>query len=250
MTSEVGSDSGSDSGPSFDVGNGGGFVVFADLPADWACDPFAQNCALGEKCMPWASDGGDTWNATRCTPLSDDPAQPGDPCTAEGSATSGIDDCDVGAMCWGVDPITLDGVCIELCQGAPENPVCTAPEDTCVIANDGVLTVCLPRCDPLLQDCVDGDGCYPLGDFFACYPAGAGAYGDACESATDCDPGRFCADATSVPGCMASGCCSSLCDVSVGDPDAACGAGQSCVTWYVEGTAPPELENVGGCVVP
>jgi hypothetical protein len=241
MTSEVGSGSGSESGPYFDVGNGGGFIVFADLPADWSCDPFAQDCPVGEKCMPWASDGGDTWNATRCTSVADDPSQPGDPCNVEGSATSGIDDCDFGAMCWGVDPITLDGVCIELCQGAIENPVCTLPEEQCVIANDGALTVCLPTCDPLLQDCIAGNGCYPVNDIFACYPEGAGAYADACESFNGCDPGLFCAGAAG---------CSSLCDTAAGNPDAQCGMGQSCVSWYAEGTAPPGYENVGGCVVP
>ncbi len=40
-------------------------------------------------------------------PAGDKP--PGLGCTVEGSATSGIDTCQAGAMCWDVDPVTLAG---------------------------------------------------------------------------------------------------------------------------------------------
>src|SRR5690606_38571371 len=43
-----------------DVGGGGG-----------ECDVFAQDCPKGEKCMPWANDGGGSWNATTCSPVED-----------------------------------------------------------------------------------------------------------------------------------------------------------------------------------
>jgi hypothetical protein len=67
----------------------------------YECDLWKQDCPPGEKCMPWANDGGGSWNATRCTPLAEDPRQPGEPCTVEGSGVSGRDDCDIRAMCWG-----------------------------------------------------------------------------------------------------------------------------------------------------
>ena len=87
-------------------GGGGGFNE---------CDIEAQDCPEGEKCMPWANDGGDEWNGTRCSPIAKDPGPLGGPCLAEGSGTSGIDDCDLGLVCWQVDPKTNQGVCHAMC---------------------------------------------------------------------------------------------------------------------------------------
>ena len=81
--------------------------VWLDLPT--SCSTFAQDCPPGFKCMPWASDGGNSWNATRCVPIAPDPNAPGEPCTVEGSGVSGLDDCDGTSMCWDVDPDTLEG---------------------------------------------------------------------------------------------------------------------------------------------
>ncbi|HWB73880.1 MAG TPA: hypothetical protein VG755_02970 [Nannocystaceae bacterium] len=257
MSSEVGSEV--SGGPFFDVGGeDGSFIVRVDLPSIGAgCDPFEQDCPRGEKCMPWADDGGDEWNANRCTPLAPLTGQVGDPCTVEGAATSGIDDCELGAMCWHVDPDTNTGECVGLCAGNEGNPVCADPQTQCVIANAGVLTVCLPTCDPLLQDCAGTDGCFPVSDFFACMPDRSdvlGAFGDPCESFDACDPGLFCAAPFVVPSCLgADGCCSSFCDLNAGDPDAQCAGqagGQSCLPWYAEGQAPPGDEDIGACAIP
>ena len=62
------------------------------------CDIWAQDCMKGEKCMPWDNAGGNSWNATRCSPVDDNPGQPGDSCTVEGSGVSGIDDCALSSM--------------------------------------------------------------------------------------------------------------------------------------------------------
>ena len=75
--------------------------------------------------MPWANDGGDEWNATRCSPIADVPTQVGELCMVEGSGTSGIDDCDQGLVCWQVDPDTNVGVCHALCE--PGLPGCESP---------------------------------------------------------------------------------------------------------------------------
>lgn len=222
------------------------------------CDPWAQDCPDNEKCNPWANDGGTSWNALKCVPVAPDPGQPGDACTVEGSGVSGVDDCDVAAMCWDVDPETNQGICVAFCQGSPGNPACDDPSTQCVIANDGALNLCLPSCDPLGQDCVDGQACYPVAESFACAPDASGpdqgTYGDPCEFLNSCDPGLFCAAADAVPGCAESqGCCSEFCDLSTASPGAACSGqagGQDCVPWYDEGTGQPGTEDYGACAIP
>jgi hypothetical protein len=89
----------------------------------------------------------------------------------EGSGTSGIDTCELGAMCWNVDT-DGDGTCIEICSGSSDDPQCTTPGTTCAIANGGAIAVCMPTCDPLIGDCPAGQGCYPVGEALACAQIG------------------------------------------------------------------------------
>jgi hypothetical protein len=231
---------------------GGGFIQEPDGGVQFECDLWAQDCMDGEKCMPWASDGGGSWDATRCSPLDPDPNAVGDPCSVEGSGVSGIDDCDIGAMCWDVDAETNMGTCIEMCSCAENFPVCNTPNTQCAISNDGVLILCLPVCNPLDEAaCPDGQGCYGVGDSFQCAPDASGqigAVGDECNFINACDPGTFCADSGSVPGCDAGaiGCCSAFC--SLGD-DGDCLEGQVCAPWFEQGQAPDEcLGTIGACV--
>ncbi|MBC8067400.1 MAG: ribulose phosphate epimerase [Deltaproteobacteria bacterium] len=220
------------------------------------CDVWAQDCPEEEKCMPWANDGGGSWNATRCSPLDPSPAQPGDECAVEGSGVSGIDNCDLSSMCWNVDENNM-GTCVPFCMGTEANPVCEDPNTTCSIANEGTLILCLPNCDPLLQDCEEGGACYPVDDAFVCGPdasADMGLYGEPCEFINVCDPGLFCANADVVPDCGASsGCCSAFCDLSDPDASANCpgaAGGQECTPWYEEGQAPPGFDDIGACAIP
>lgn len=219
------------------------------------CDVWAQDCPQGEKCNPWANDGGNSWNATKCVPLSDSPAQPGDPCEAEGGGVSGLDNCDASSMCWNVDETNM-GVCIAFCSGSEAAPVCEDVGSTCAIANDGVLILCLPSCDPLMSDCDEGQACYPADDSFACvFDASAdnGAYGDPCEFTNVCDPGLWCAPAAGVPDCATANCCTPFCDQSDPNADADCpgaAGGQECVPWYDENQIPPGFEDVGTCAIP
>ena len=249
-----GEDDGADDGAPATTGVGfiedpdGGGVSFE-------CDLFAQDCPEGEKCMPWANDGGTAWNATRCSPISDNPGQAGDMCTVEGSGVSGIDDCDIGSMCWDVDPETNMGTCVALCTGDEADPICEDPDTACAIVNEGAIVLCLPSCDPLLQDCPDGQACYPINDDFLCVPDASGemgVYGDPCEFINACDPGLMCLGAAAVPDCTGSqGCCSEVCDTSDPSGDAQCsGADQACEPWYEEGAAPPGYEDVGACALP
>jgi hypothetical protein len=232
------------------------FVCPTDDPTGvFQCDMFAQDCPAGEKCMPWANDGGNSWNATRCSPIAENPAQPGDECSVEGSGVSGIDDCDLGSMCWDVDPETNTGVCQAMCTGDASNPLCEDPATACVNVNDGAIVLCLPSCDPLLQDCPAGQACYGINDVFTCVPDASGemgTFGDPCEYINVCDPGLFCANAEAVPNCNGSlGCCSEFCDLDDAAGDGQCSGaagGQVCVPW--SDNPSPGLEDVGACVIP
>lgn len=233
------------------------FICEDDTPPIGDCDIWQQDCPSGEKCMPWANDGGTSWNSTICTPIGADPGQPGDPCVTEGGGVSGTDSCDQAAMCWDVDGETGEGVCVSMCQGSEGNPLCDDPTTSCVIANDGVLVLCLPACDPLLQDCSDGQACYVGDNAFVCVPDASGpdlgSFGDACEFTNACDPGLLCVSGGSVPGCLSGQCCSEFCDLNAPDPDASCtgvGDGQMCIGVFDEGEAPPGTEDFGFCAIP
>ncbi|MEM7153268.1 MAG: ribulose phosphate epimerase [Myxococcota bacterium] len=245
-----GADEGSDDGPS-------NFIMEPDGGGpNNECDIWAQDCPEGEKCMPWDNSGGSSWNATRCSPIEDNPGQPGDTCTVEGSGVSGIDSCDLASMCWDVDGETNMGTCVGFCEGSPEAPLCSDPDEACSITNDGVLILCLPLCDPLLQDCAEGQACYPEENGFICSPDASGpdlgAIGDPCEFINVCDPGGWCAAADVVPGCVGSiGCCAAYCDIT--DPNATenCMPDMTeCTPWHDEGTAPPGEEDIGVCILP
>jgi len=214
------------------------------------CDIWKNDCPEGQKCMPWANDGGGSWNATKCSPLDANPAKPGDPCKVEGNGVSGVDNCEAGAMCWNVNGETMEGYCIGFCDGSPESFSCNEPGTFCTIVNNGVLILCLPGCDPLLQNCDGGDLCLWGGEGFICVLDASGEegqYGDPCEFANVCDPGLICINPEYVPGCQAGGCCTPWCDIS----DFNCpGAGQDCIPWFEDGMAPPGYENVGVCGIP
>ncbi|MDC0722892.1 ribulose phosphate epimerase [Nannocystis bainbridge] len=223
-------------------------------PPEVECDNWAQDCPAGQKCSAWANDGGSSWNSLKCVPVEENSGAPGDPCTVEGSGVSGIDSCALGSMCWNVDNDTGQGTCVDLCNGSPEAPDCADQSTTCVIANDGVLNLCLPQCDPLLQDCAGSDLCLPnpADEGFVCVLDASGDAGvafDPCEFANACDKGLTCQDPGFATECDSSalGCCLPYCDITA--PDCP-GAGQECITWYEQGTAPPGFENLGLCGIP
>jgi hypothetical protein len=147
-----------------------------------------------------------------------------------------------------------------MCTGDEANPICEDPDTSCAIANDGAIVLCLPNCDPILQDCPEGQACYPINEGWSCAPDASGemgVYGDPCEFINVCDPGFICLDASTVPmgeACMgAAGCCTGVCDLADPMGDAQCegaAGGQTCQPWYEEGQAPPGYEDVGACALP
>jgi hypothetical protein len=235
-TSGVGSDDGTSTGP-----------VFPEQ-----CSTIDQDCPRGWKCMPYANDGGGAWNDTICVPIAEDPSGVGEPCTVVGSGTSGEDDCDGSSMCWDVDPETNLGTCVPFCSGTVEDPVCADPCVPCAVANEGVITLCLGTCDPLMQDCERGGACYLLYGGFVCVPdVGRGpGIGEPCEFPNVCPSGSTCTSAEAVPGCMgAVGCCTPFCAVGGADPCPGLLPGTTC-TAFEAGEGPPAgctSEPIGVC---
>lgn len=126
-----------------DSSDGGGFIYGApDLGDAIECSVFAQDCPAGEKCTPWANDGGEALNATRCRSIDPSPDNIGEACTVEGSLSSGVDSCDLGSLCRDVDPRTSEGACVPICAGTPEAPLC--PDGlNCEISDNGLLALCI-----------------------------------------------------------------------------------------------------------
>lgn len=240
-------------GSVFIIGSdGGNCAVSGEEP--WyctRCDLWAQNCPNGEKCTAWANDGGSEWNATRCSPIAPDPGGPGDPCTMMASPTSGIDDCDLGLMCWGVDPETLEGTCVPHCQGWQSDPICD-PGTSCIMANDGAVALCLPPCDPLVPDaCSPDEACRAVDEDPACLPIVGIEPPWACSS-SDCTLDEVCLAADQLEACMEHGCCTAWCDLTADDPDLPCAAvpAHACQPYYPPGEAPAGLEHLGVCRLP
>ena len=224
---------------------------------DVQCDIWNDDCPDGSKCMPWANDGGNSWNATKCTPIDPSPGKPGDPCKVEGSGVSGIDNCEKGSMCWDVNPETQEGYCVGFCDGSPESYTCAEPNTTCTILNNGTLILCLPGCDPLLQDCPNMNVCVPNpnGGFTCILDASGdmGKFQDPCEFVNVCDPGLVCLNPEYVPECQAGGCCSPYCELdadytTIPAPTPKCpDPAMACLAWYEMDGAPPGQEKIGVC---
>ncbi|MFV8749387.1 ribulose phosphate epimerase [Nannocystaceae bacterium ST9] len=228
----------------------GGFVPTTDVIDVAVCDPIAQDCPEGEKCVAYASSGG-TWDANKCVMVKGS-GTAGDQCVYDG-AELGSDDCDESTVCWNSLDVDgqLIGTCFPFCTGNVDNPICDDPDLTCRVVNDGIIAICLPRCDPLLQDCPDGLGCYwsgTSGTFQCIIVAGGIPTGEPCGFNNDCNPGNFCADPAVLESCNGSACCASFCDLTE-DPTS-CTAPYECVPFFDEGTAPPEYTDLGLCILP
>ena len=232
-----------------------GFITVTD--AGWhgglECDPFLQDCRPGHKCAPYSDDGGLAWNATHCVPVAQDPAAVGESCTVEDHAASGIDDCEAGSVCWFLDD-ALHGECLAQCGGSPRMPTC-AEGLACVQWTNGVTTMCLPACDPLVDDCGDDGVCVPRGDGFVCWSDGSlpgATHGSDCWFISACPDGMICIGAEAHSNCANNiGCCSTVCDVTEAkDPCPYLDPAQSCEPWFVPGMAPKGYDHVGVCTVP
>ncbi|MFV8753120.1 ribulose phosphate epimerase [Nannocystaceae bacterium ST9] len=253
-TTDSGSEStqseGTDTDDSVDSLDERGLSFYAGPDYDEAvpeCDPFAQDCPDGEKCVPYSTREGGTWDFNKCVPVLGD-GEPGDPCVWAG-AVDATDDCGASSICWNATEVEgqLVGTCAPLCGGTALEPIC-APGTTCLITNDASITICQPTCDPLAQDCGEGLGCYWLfPDFFCIFTAAVNlSIGEPCHHLNDCTPGNTCVDLFELPGCDGA-CCTSWCDLS----DPVCSLAQTeCVAFFDVGEAPAGLEQLGVCALP
>jgi hypothetical protein len=189
---------------------------------------------------------GSGWDCVKCVPVLGDQAA-GEPCLSDG-ATVGTDDCDASSWCFTYDE--GEGTCRAFCGGAADDPEC-APGSTCWISNEGSIVVCVPACDPVLQDCEQGLGCYWSGAIFGCiFTYTRQAINEPCGYLNDCEPGLYCTDAAALPNCMAARCCSPFCNIGLGDTPCEALPGTACVSFFLEGEAPVGYEHVGLCMLP
>jgi hypothetical protein len=231
-----------------DTENGVSFLADTDA-SPLKCDLWSQDCPEGDKCSPWSNDGTGVWNDVWCTPVHPDPDSAGASCTAEENGTTGHDSCGVGAICWEVDTTTSEGECVDLCKGTPLAPSCDHSDEKCAILNDGVLPLCLTRCDPVADDCGSGRTCRPTapaGDVpggFVCLPVQADGIIDACDG---CPAEHACVSSRTIGTCERA-CCARYCDLEA-TPNDTCEdlpGDNSCVPFFAE---PPEgLAHVGLC---
>jgi hypothetical protein len=240
-------DSGETTGPG-DTFDTFGFVPQYDEFWGSECDPFSQDCLDGEKCVPYASSGGN-WDANKCVPVTGDQAV-GEPCSYAGAA-EGTDDCDATSMCWDVTDLDgeLVGTCTPFCMGTADDPEC--PEgSSCNLSGSGVITLCIFNCDPLLQDCAEGLACYWANDFNCIFTTQDIPPGEPCGFINDCAAGNVCVNSDVLPSCNGSACCSPFCDLNLGDQPCAVLPGTACVSFFEQGMARPGYENLGVCLVP
>jgi len=246
----------------------GGFIqptggcVLEEEGASWHCIledclVFGDSCPEGEQCVPWANDGSNEWNASRCSPVDPLPASEGDPCLAEESATSGFDNCDFGSMCWGVDPETLMGTCRSLCD-IDEEGMCFGSAN-CVPLNNGNVPLCLTPCNPLdPSTCTEDEGCRSVeasnGNGTYCLPLVGGIVTDSGMSCgeTSCDLDSMCLPGSFTPLCRDE-CCSPWCDLTDPMADEVCALADpslSCTSYYEPGMAPEGQATLGVCSAP
>ena len=208
-----------------------------------ACDPWAQDCPEGEKCVPYGSTGGN-WDANKCVPLMGN-QMVGEPCTW-GGLVDATDDCDATSLCWGVNPENV-GTCQPFCTGVPDDPMCP-PEHICISSE--ALNVCITTCDPILQDCGEDLACYWANNGFHCIFTDQDIPpGQPCGLINDCEGGNVCLVEEVLPNCLDAACCTPFCDLDA--PGSVCEIlpGTSCLPFFPGDDAPPGYENVGVCIL-
>jgi hypothetical protein len=136
-----------------------------DQPIDASCDPFAQDCPTGEKCVPYASTGAGNWDDNKCVPILGD-GEPGDACTYDGPV-AGTDTCGAGSLCWHMEEL-VGGTCTPFCTGTADEPSC-AEGSACFLAIEATINLCFLVCDPLAPNCPDGQSCLWSGTEYLCW---------------------------------------------------------------------------------
>jgi hypothetical protein len=217
------------------------------------CDGVKQldpECPAGQKCTI-----DEQVSSTHCVDVVDDPKGLYEPCTRTGAAFGDADDCDLGLLCWDVDE-RGNGTCIGLCDGSfAEGCDCVDPKANLSICQECAVGLCLPGCDPLIQDCPGDELCVPSGGAFLCVIDASGDEGqtnDPCEFINSCDKGLVCLPITTASSaCMqdSGSCCQPFCDL--GDDTPCPNPDQKCQPWFDPMMEiPAGMEDVGVCAIP
>lgn len=215
------------------------------------CHPAFVSCPEGEKCAPELSGG--YLSTTQCVTVPGDGAAVGEACSVMGIPLSGYDDCAAGAMCWDLAPGTLDGTCVEFCYEG--DPTACAAGEVCMSSSLFSPYVCMTRCDPFDPvECGVDEVCRGIGLELVCVPSGVLPQGLWCEAEDMfCTEAEFCAFSGNQQGCAETRCCTSWCDLSAADPDAACAAEEPahvCRPFSHPVEPPAGYEHVGHCGLP
>ncbi len=223
-----------------------GFLIPPDAPGSRECNIWTENCPPGQKCMPYANDGGAAWNATMCVPLADDPRGVGEPCTVIPVSDPELDECETHAMCWDSASDTNQGTCIAMCVGSEASHVCPEPGTQCSFGGEGIPILCIPTCDPLLDDCPDPQRCYSnFGGFFCGgWDEPAMDLGATCSSSLECDPGVDCREAPGYCDEQSAPCCVAWCDQTTPD----CPDGLECTPLEDPTSIPVGFDHLGLCL--
>ena len=222
----------------------------SDVGSSNTCDAFLQDCTRGEKCVPWSPDGGLT-TLLKCVDITGN-VEINRPCVAPKGGADGIDDCILGAICWHLDE-DENGFCVGQCTGSIDEALCPSGL-ACYISQSEAVTVCIPECDPLVQDCLLKDQlCVAAGVGFECMndaSGDTGKFNDTCDAPNGCNPGLVCLEpleASSACDPLAQGCCQPFCLL----PDEPCpNEDQQCRPWFAPPDVLPGYENLGVCAVP
>lgn len=250
-TSEAGDAESGESDGSGESGESGATGDTSDTKLDipfepQPCNSFDQDCPEGQKCVPFAPDGGG-WQGTYCVPVVGE-GEIGDACVYTGAAAD-YDDCGLDSHCWNAQEVDGEsvGTCTPFCMGTPSEPTCS---DGYFCQVSSSLSICVLACDPLAQDCGPDEGCFWGSTDFFCVPTSEDIpTGEACGFINDCAPGNICISAGSLSACEAASCCANFCAVDGGDgPCQAIDPDYSCVSFWEPGEAPEGYENVGLCV--
>jgi hypothetical protein len=178
------------------------------------CDVVSQNCPnTADKCSyAFLADGG---VGRTCGPAG---------ATAEGAPCGPGDTCAKGLVCLGASANTM-GTCAKFCYTdtgcGGNNRVCGSLVQIPNVTELPAVCVQLTTCDPLLQNCPAGQGCYLTTNGPACIPMGSATNGQTCGPSTLCVRGSTCLGPTTN---MLS--CRSFCNLDGGMPSctgSACG---------------------------
>jgi hypothetical protein len=208
-------------------------------------DPTAAEPEPTGDCDPWGDPGVECGPGGVCSFLDEQcydavgTAGVDEPCSLV-DADAWLGTCAPGLVC--VVELETEGRCAIPCQGDEACGIerrCRAP------AGDAPISVCVLPCDPFVQDCARGEGCYvlhPDDPTPLCAAAGPGVELDPCAVPNDCAPGHHCTTAAShmIECPDPIGCCTPLCELEIGD---CVGINPICVPLGV-----PDAPSLGVCI--